>query len=132
MDFINQIKKYLGNARDWLLDLEGLEWLLPIFLAVTAIVYELVEHVPQGELYDLGFIGEMIMFGIVGPLIIRGLIRWMRDLLAAQKRATTEINVLNRDLENKVNERTATLEQRNAELDRLNTELRDLDQMKSD
>jgi signal transduction histidine kinase len=132
MDFISQIKRTLENAWDWLLDLDVLEWVLPIFLAVTAIVFELFEHVPQGELLDPGFIGEMIIFGFLGPWIIHGLIVWMRDLLTAQKQAAAEIHELNRDLENKVNERTAALEQRNAELDRLNTELRDLDQMKSD
>lgn len=132
MELIPKIKRCLKNTRDWFLDLDVLEWALPILLAITAIIYELVEHLPEGEFRDPGFIGEMIIFGIIGPLIIRGLIRWMRDLLTAQKRAATEINVLNRDLENKVNERTAALAQRNAELDRLNTELRDLDQMKSD
>jgi signal transduction histidine kinase len=132
MDFIPNIKSRLKNMRDWFLDLDVLEWALPIILAITAIVYELVEHLPEGELHDPGFIGEMIIFGLIGPVIIRGLILWMHDLLTAQKRTAAEINVLNRDLENKVNERTATLEQRNAELDRLNTELRDLDQMKSD
>jgi signal transduction histidine kinase len=132
MDFISQIKRRLKNIWDWFLDFNVLEWALPILLAITAIIYELVEHLPEGEFRDPGFIGEMIIFGVIGPLIIRGLILWMRDLLIAQKRAAAEINVLNLDLENKVNERTAALEQRNAELDRLNTELRDLDQMKSD
>ncbi len=114
------------------MDLEVLQWVLPIFLAATAIIFELVEHVPQHELEDPGFIGEMIIFGVMGPLIIRGLIVWMQSLLAAQKRTAAEVQALNRDLENKVNERTAALEQRNAELDRANTELRDLDEMKSD
>jgi signal transduction histidine kinase len=132
MNLTAQIKDLLQNARDWFLDFGVLQWTLPIFLAVTAITFELVEHLQKDELLDLGFIGEMIIFGFIGPLIIRGLIVWMRDLLTAQKRAAAEIHVLNRDLEKKVNERTVALEQRNAELDRANTELRDLDEMKSD
>ena len=57
MDYISQIKRTLENAWDWLLDLDVLVWVLPILLAVTAIVFELIEHVPQGELLDPGFIG---------------------------------------------------------------------------
>lgn len=114
------------------MDLDVLQWALPLFLSATAIIFELVEHVPQHELDDPGFIGEMIIFGLMGPLIIRGLIVWMQDLLATQKRTAAEVQALNRVLEDKVNERTAALEQRNAELDRANTELRDLDEMKSD
>ncbi len=132
MDSSNSITAHLRNAWDWLLNLEVLEWVLPIFLAITAIIFELFEHVPQQELDDPYFIGEIIIFGFMGPMIIRGLIVWMHGLMDAQKKATDEILVLNRDLEKKVNERTATLEQRNAELDRANTELRDLDEMKSD
>ena len=129
----------LGRVRDgfqrfetWLLDLEVLQWALPVFLSVTAIAFELVEHVQKDELFDAGFIGELIIFGFMGPIIIRGLVVWMRSLMAAEKRTSAELQGLNRDLEKKVNERTATLEQRNTELDHLNRELRDLDELKSD
>ncbi|MGZ6316525.1 MAG: ATP-binding protein [Anaerolineales bacterium] len=115
-----------------MLDLDVLQWALPIFLSVTAIAFELVEHLQKDELLDAGFIGELIIFGFMGPIIIRGLILWMRNLMTAEKHTSTEIQALNRDLEKKVNERTAALEQRNIELDRLNRELRDLDEMKSD
>jgi len=131
-DLLSRIKDRLQRTESWLLDLDVLQWALPIFLAVTAIAFELVEHLQKDELMDAGFIGELIIFGFMGPIIIRGLIVWMRDLLAAQKRSSAEVQALNQDLEKKVNERTATLEQRNAELDRLNRELRDLDEMKSD
>jgi signal transduction histidine kinase len=131
-DLLGRIGERLQSAERWLLDLDVLQWALPIFLAITAIAFELVEHVQKDELLDAGFIGELIIFGVMGPIIIRGLVLWMRDLLAAETRSSAEIQALNRDLERKVNERTATLEQRNAELDRLNRELRDLDEMKSD
>ncbi len=131
-DLLSRIKDWFQRTESWLLDLDVLQWALPLFLAVTAIAFELVEHLQKDELMDAGFIGELIIFGFMGPIIIRGLIVWMRDLLAAQKRSSAEVQALNRDLEKKVNERTATLEQRNAELDRLNRELRDLDEMKSD
>lgn len=132
MDFISKIKQWLKNAWDWFLDLSVLEWALPIFLAAIAIVFELVEHVQKDELMDPGFIGEMLIFGFMGPIIIRGILVWMHGLMNAEKQATHEILVLNRELEGKVEERTATLAQRNAELDRANAELRALDEMKSD
>ena len=84
MNFLPRSEKAF-SAWDWLLDLDVLQWALPIFLAVTAIVFELVEHVQKEELLDPGFIGEMIIFGFMGPIIIRGLIVWMRDLMAAEK-----------------------------------------------
>jgi signal transduction histidine kinase len=127
-----RMKGRFQRLETWLLDLDVLEWALPIFLAVTAIAFELVEHIQKDELMDAGFIGELIIFGFMGPIIIRGLIVWMRNLMEAEKRTSGEIQALNRDLETKVNERTAALEQRNAELGLLNRELRDLDEMKSD
>ncbi len=132
LDIPSRVKERLEKGENWLLDLDILQWSLPLFLAVTAITFELIEHIQKDELMDAGFIGEMFIFGFLGPLIIRGLILWMRDLLAAQQRASAELQALNRDLESKVNERTAALEQRNAELNRLNKELRALDEMKSD
>src|SRR5512135_1239438 len=131
-DPLLRLKDRFQRFETWLLDLDVLQWALPIFLAVTAIAFELVEHVQKDELLDTGFIGELIIFGFMGPLIIRGLIVWMQNLMAAERRTSAELQTLNRDLEKKVNERTAALAQRNSELDRLNRELRDLDEMKSD
>jgi signal transduction histidine kinase len=131
-DLPGRIKQRFQRLETWLLDLDVLQWALPIFLAVTAIAFELVEHIQKDEMMDAGFIGELIIFGFMGPIIIRGLIVWMRNLMSAERRTSAEIQALNRDLEKKVNERTAALEQRNDELGRLNRELRDLDEMKSD
>ena len=122
----------LKNAWGWVLNLDVLEWALPIFLSLLAISFELAEHWDKSELVDLGHISEMIIFGILGPLIIHRVLVWMHGLMDAQKQAATQVQALNRDLEKKVNERTAALAQQNAELDRLNRDLRDLDAMKSD
>src|SRR5512141_3271551 len=131
-DLFGRLKDRFQRFETWLLDLDVLQWALPIFLLITAIAFELVEHIQKDELMDAGFIGELIIFGFMGPIIIRGLIVWMHSLMKAERRTSAEIQALNRDLENKVNERTATLEQRNAELGLLNRKLRDLDEMKSD
>jgi signal transduction histidine kinase len=131
-NILGRTKERLQRLETWLLDLDVLEWVLPIFLAVTAIAFELVEHIQKDELMDAGFIGELIIFGFLGPIIIRGLIVWMRNLMEAERLTSGQIQALNRDLEKKVDDRTATLAQRNSELGVLNRELRDLDEMKSD
>ncbi len=132
MSTSTSLKTRLQNARNWFLDLAVLEWALPLILSASAIAFELIEHVQKNELTDPGFIGELVIFGILGPIIIHDILVWMHGLMDAQKKANAAVLELNRDLEIKVNERTAALEQRNAELDRANRELRALDEMKSD
>lgn len=115
------------------LDLSVLQWALPLFLSVTAIVFELVEHSLEGELFNnLGFVSETIIFGLMGPLIIGFIIAWMRELVNAEQKAIKETYELNRELEIKVAERTTTLEIRNTELDKANQQLKQLDEMKSE
>jgi len=115
------------------LDLNVLQWTVPLFLAATAFVFELAEHGLEDELhFDLAFVSETILFGLMGPVIIGFIIAWMRELFNAEKQAIAEVHVLNRELENKVAERTTALEERNLELDRANRELQQLDQMKSE
>ncbi len=132
MNLADRITTSLQSVRDWFLDLDVLQWVVPIFLSVTAVVFELVEHLQAGEHLDIWFDSEVFIFGFMGPIIIAVVIVWMRRLMAAEKVATAKLQSLNRELEDKVNERTAALAQRNAELDRLNRDLRDLDEMKSD
>jgi signal transduction histidine kinase len=110
-----------------------LQWILPLGLALTSFAYEFVEHGLNEELhFELEFVGEVLIFGLMGPLCISFIIAWMRRLVAAERQASAEIQALNRELENKVIERTAALEQRNTELDKANHELQKLDEMKSD
>jgi signal transduction histidine kinase len=106
---------------------------LPLILGVTAVVFEFIEHGLENELdYDLAFVSEILIFGLMGPLCIGLIIIWMRHLMTTEKQAINELNILNRELENKIIERTAALEQRNAELDKANHELHKLDEMKSE
>jgi len=113
--------------------LNVLQWALPLILGVTAVVFEFVEHGLENELdYDLAFVSEILIFGLMGPLCIGLIIVWMRHLMTTEKQAINDLNILNRELENKIIERTAALEQRNAELDKANHELHKLDEMKSE
>jgi len=127
-----------SNLFTWLnkgrfLDLSILQWAIPLFLAVTAFTFELIEHgLEDGLTFDLAFTSETIIFGLMGPIIVGFIIAWMRELVNAEKQAIAEVHVLNRELEAKVAERTAALEQRNTELDNANHELQKLDEMKSE
>lgn len=113
--------------------LKILQWVLPLVLAILAFFFEFAEHNSEEELYfDLPFIREVIIFGLIGPLCIGFIIIWMRHLMAAEKQAAAEIQAFNRELEDKVIERTAALAQRNTELDKANRELQKLDEMKSE
>jgi signal transduction histidine kinase len=126
------IPKRIKDAWDWILTLDVLEWALPIFLAVLAIGVVLAEHWRSPQLEDPGHLSLIVIFGLVGPFIIHRILVWMHKLMDAERKTAVDLQALNRDLEKKVNERTAALEQRNVELDRLNRELLDVDQMKSD
>ncbi len=123
----------LNKNKNRFFDLNVLQWTVPSFLAVTAFIFELVEHgVEDGLHFDVAFTGETIIFGLMGPLIVGFIIAWMRQLFIAEKEAMTEVYILNRELEAKVTERTASLEQRNIELNKANHELQKLDEMKSE
>ncbi|MDD2922090.1 MAG: ATP-binding protein [Anaerolineales bacterium] len=115
------------------LDLNVLQWAVPLSLAVTAFIFEFVEHTREDGLnFDLAFTGETIIFGLMGPIVVGFIIAWMRQLFIAEKQAIAEVYVLNRELEAKVSERTIALEQRNTELDQANQQLKHLDEMKSE
>lgn len=132
MKYLDRIKNRFQSAWIWFLDLDVLEWALPIILAITAIGFEVAGHWQKEELKNINHISEIIIFGIVGPIIIHRLLVWMHGLMNAQKQANAKIVALNCELENKVAERTAALKQRNVELDKANHELQKLDEMKSE
>ncbi|MCX6080884.1 MAG: HAMP domain-containing sensor histidine kinase [Chloroflexi bacterium] len=127
---MTKLQSWLNKERT--LDLNFLQWALPSFLSSTAIIFELVEHGSEDDWLGAGFMGEMIIFGFMGPIIIALILGWMRLLMNAEKQATVELQTLNRALENKVDERTAALEQRNTELAHANQNLQHLDEMKSE
>lgn len=127
----NKLLDWLNENRFF--DLNFLQWAIPLFLAVSAFLFEFLEHsLEDGLRLDLAFTSETLLFGLMGPLIITFIIAWMRELVNAEREAIAKINLLNRDLETKVTERTAELETRNLELARANRELQKLDEMKSE
>ncbi|MBM4422051.1 MAG: HAMP domain-containing histidine kinase [Chloroflexi bacterium] len=111
-----------------------IQWTLPLMLFAIVALYEGWEHViVKGQsLTDIHLTGEVFFFGVLGPAAVFGALTYIRRLLAIQWSARVELERLNHELESRVAERTAVLEQRNGELARANFELQQLDQMKSD
>ncbi len=126
----DDLLKWVNKERS--LDLNLLQWALPPFLAITAIIFELVEHGSENDWLGAGFIGEMIIFGFMGPTIIALILGWMRLLVKTEVQTAADLQTLNRTLEGIVEERTAALEERNLELAQANRELQQLDEMKSE
>jgi signal transduction histidine kinase len=117
-----------------------IKWVLPLALAGIAVFFEWSEHIArEQEDISSGFIGEIILFAVVGPVAVFATLVWVSRLLRAYAEASTALATANRDLEAKVAERTAHLEaataelaDTNADLARANTELRQLDRLKSE
>jgi len=120
--------------------LDTVRWVLPLVLGVVAWVFEWTEHLStEHEPLTPGFYGEVLLFGVVGPVVVAIVLTWVRRLVVTLEATTSALEAVNRDLETIVAERTANLQaatgelaDRNRQLARANEELRELDRMKSD
>ncbi len=110
-----------------------LQWALPLSLFLLSTSYEFNEHmIGRGEAVTSFLSSEVLLFGIVGPCAVFAAIGYIRRMVDAQDEAQVKLERLNRQLEDKVAERTLALEQQNVELARANEQLRSLDEMKSE
>lgn len=118
-----------------------IQWALPLTLAAVSATYELIEHVMIEDQVPshVFFTGEILFFGIVGPLAVTVVLAYIRRLLTVQLAARFRLEQLTRDLEVIVAERTGHLEEAKRELEaknealaQANAELHQLDEMKSD
>ncbi|MCL4562730.1 MAG: HAMP domain-containing histidine kinase [Chloroflexi bacterium] len=107
---------------------------LPLVLFLVVFIYEADEHLvdSQESWLNLHFVSEVMFFGVMGPVILFLVLGYLRRLMNEQIEGQIQLSRLNRDLEAKVAERTAALEQRHTELAQANDELKELDRMKSD
>lgn len=114
--------------------------LLPLSLAVIALLFELNEHVSEDATQvEPWFYAEALLFAVLGPVALFLVLDWVERLVMAYKEASDELAEVNRDLEARIAERTAHLTQAteqlraaNEELARANAELRELDRLKSE
>ncbi|RME71434.1 MAG: sensor histidine kinase [Chloroflexi bacterium] len=117
----------------WIKQLKLIQWLLPLGLFLLASTYESVEHILRGqEGMTFNFNAEVLIFGIIGPVIVGLVLHWIRGQLVKLEEANRQIQALNSELEQRVAERTAELAQKNEALEKANEELKALDTLKSD
>lgn len=116
-----------------------LRFVLPGLLLVVANGFELYEHWNEILLFDMQLLGEILIFGVLGPILVFVWLSYIGVLIKKLAFAHRELATVNATLERQVAERTATLAVRNQELalanaalTNKNEELRQLDQLKSD
>src|SRR5664280_1606404 len=120
--------------------LDIVRWVLPLALGVVAWVFEWTEHMSaEHEPLTLGFYGEVLLFGVIGPVVVAVVLTWVLRLVVTLQATSDALGSINRDLETIVAERTANLQaatqelaEGNRQLGQANDELRELDRMKSD
>ncbi len=107
---------------------------LPLLLYIVVVAYEVQEHWIKKQTigFDINLTAEVLFFGIMGPTAVFLVLSYILRLLQREVATANELEALNRNLEVVVAERTETLALRNAELAAANTELQQVDQMKSD
>lgn len=117
-----------------------IRWVLPLALTVVALYFEWSEHIARehGEI-TAGFLGEVFLFAILGPVIVALTLTWVLRILGAYAATSAQLAMVNVDLEAKVAERThhleaatAQLAEANDDLGHANAELRQLDRLKSE
>ena len=109
------------------------QWVLPIILFFLATVFEITEHViKEHEIFSPALWSETALFGIIGPVAVWLVLRWVRENQKQLEVANFKIYKMNAELELRVAERTVELEEKNIALKEANEELRALDDLKSD
>jgi len=116
-----------------------LRFVLPTVLFLVANGFEMHEHWGEIVLFNVQLLGEIMIFGMLGPVLVFTWLSYIGVLMKKLAAANQRMAALNQSLEQQVAERTATLALRNreladanADLAYMNQELRQLDQLKSD
>jgi len=116
-----------------------LRFALPALLFLISNGFELYEHWGEIVLDNAQLLGEILIFGLLGPVLVFVWLSYIGILMKKLALANRQLSAVNASLEQQVAERTATLALRNrelasanADLARKNKELRQLDQLKSD
>lgn len=114
--------------------LQIIRYVVPIVLFSIVASFETWEHILlKGKFtWDFHFTFEVFFFGIAGPTAVFIVLSYIVKLLEIQINASIDLELLNRDLEQKVVERTQLLKERNNELSTANKDLQKVDQLKSD
>ena len=108
-------------------------WVLPLLLAVIAVIIEWSEHIAyEEEGITPAFIVEVGLFAVVGPVAVAIVLTWVARIIDGYRATAAALEAMNRSLENMVAERTRHLEAVTSQLAAANSDLRQLDRMKSE
>ncbi|MBI3760428.1 MAG: hypothetical protein HY260_01010 [Chloroflexi bacterium] len=111
-----------------------IQWVLPIIITALAAVYQLgparYVHDNFGTWSHYGL--EVLFYGTTGPIGVWLTLRIVRGWVEAKEQAEAEVYRLNAELQQRVEERTQELRDKNEALAAANTELQQLDRMKSE
>lgn len=107
---------------------------LPIAVVAVAALYQLGParyiHNQFGDWTHFGL--EILFYGTVGPLFLWFTLRVVREWVEQKERAEAEVYRLNRELQQRVEERTQELKQKADALQSANLQLQKLDEIKSE
>lgn len=111
-----------------------LQWALPVSIALMAIVYQLglVSFVYDHFGRDIHWMFEVVFYGTTGPISVWLTLRVIRGWIEQKEEAETEVHRLNTELQQRVDERTRELRDKNEALAAANRQLQELDQLKSE
>lgn len=108
-------------------------WVLPLVLAVIAVVIEWSEHVAADEEgMTPAFLVEVGLFAVVGPVAVAITLSWVARIIEGYRATAAALETMNRSLEAMVAERTSHLEAATTQLAAANSDLLQLDRMKSE
>jgi len=123
-----------ARRKHFLRQVNILRFVVPFILFAVVLSYEVWEHIwLDGSFsFDFHLTSEVLFFGVIGPAAVFFVLSYVVRLLSEQMASAAELEILNKNLEQMVAERTEELAARNIELAKVNQELQKVDQMKSD
>src|SRR3989304_3043247 len=111
-----------------------LQWAMPLAIAISAAVFQLgpVRLIHDRFGHSIHWTIEVLFYSTVGPGVVWLGLRLIRKWLSEKEEAEAEVYRLNRELTKRVDERTRELSEKNKALAAANSELQQLDRMKSE
>lgn len=110
------------------------QWALPLGIGITAAFFQLgpVRFIHDRFGHSVHWSIEVIFYSIAGPTVVWFALRLIRHWVDEKEEAEAEVYRLNTELRQRVDERTRELREKNEALAAANSELQQLDRMKSE
>lgn len=111
-----------------------LQWAMPLGIGLMAAVFQLgpVRLIHDSFGHSIHWTVEVFFYSTTGPIVVWLGLRLIRKWLSEKEEAEAEVYRLNRELKQRVDERTRELSEKNMALAAANSELQQLDRMKSE